>query len=179
MLFEINVSPVQDQSGSPATNFFGRGVRSSLPNSVDREVERRLLVKKRQEVQNKLALKKGRTSSDQFSVGDRVRVRNHVGGRWDKKGVIVEERPTGTSSPPSSFVILFVDGHSGLRHKSYLKHEIPDIGTPADSSTGSVSPAAAGPAALETGSDPPGADPACIPSPSGPTTRLRAKRERA
>ena len=94
--------------------------------------------------------------------------------------MIVEERPTGTASPPpSSFVILFADRHSGLRHKSYMKHEIPDIGTSADSSTGSVSTTAAGPAVLETGSDPPGADPSCIPSTSGPTTRLRAKRERA
>ena len=36
----------------------------------------------------------------------------------------MEERSTGTSSPPSSFVIKFRNGHEGLRHKSYLKHEV-------------------------------------------------------
>ena len=79
-----------------------------LPPSMDREEERCLLVKKRQEKQIQLALSKGRTSRDIFSVGDSVRVNNHIGGRWDKSGVIIEERATGTSSPPSSFIIRFV-----------------------------------------------------------------------
>ena len=74
-------------------------MRSSLPNSMDRDVERQQLTRKRQENQPKLALKKGRTSKDQFSIGDKVRIRNHLGGRWDKRGVIVEERSTGTASP--------------------------------------------------------------------------------
>ena len=38
ILFEINVTPTQDLTGSPASKFFGRGIRSSLPNSVDREI---------------------------------------------------------------------------------------------------------------------------------------------
>ena len=46
LLFELNTSAVQDGTGSPASKFFGRGVRSYLPNSLDREVERRLLVKR-------------------------------------------------------------------------------------------------------------------------------------
>ena len=176
VLFEINISPVQDMSGSPSSKFFGRGIRSSFPNSVDREVERRLLVAKRKEAQLKLSLKKGRTSLDQFAVGDAVRVRNHLGGRWDRKGVVVKERPTGTASPPSSFVIKFVDGHEGLRHKSYMKHELPDIGSQAVVSAGSMPPTA-NQAVLGTGSGTKGDDdPSCIPVPSGPTTRARAKR---
>ena len=38
--------------------------------------------------------------------------------------MITEDRATGLSSKPSSFVNTLYDGHVGLTHKSYLKHEI-------------------------------------------------------
>ena len=181
ILFEINVTPTQDSTGSPASKFFGRSIRSSLPNSVDREIERRQLTKRRQENQTQLYLKKGRSSKDQFHIGDKVGVRNHIGGRWDKKGVLVEERSTGTASPPSSFIIIFEDGHSGLRHKSYMKHEISTDSSgsdPVDSSAGlqptSTADYSADP---ETGSDATDAPALCIAP--GPTTRSRARRKRA
>ena len=129
LLFELNTTAMQDGTGSPSAKFFGRGVRSYLPNSLDREIERRLLVKKRHAKQVALATAKGRASKDVFKVGDRVRVRNILGGRWDKSGTIIGERQTGTASPPSSFTIEFSDGSTGIRHKSYLKFDV--LGTDA------------------------------------------------
>ena len=93
----------------------------------------------------------------------------------------MEERSTGTASPPSSFVVKFEDGQSGLRHKSYLKHEVPaDNSDPdsADSSTG-PQPTTDGPVDIRTGSDASNTQPLCIPPPPGPANRLRARRERA
>ena len=46
---EIISTPHQDGTDSPSSKYFGRGVRSYLPNSVNREIERRQLVKKRQD----------------------------------------------------------------------------------------------------------------------------------
>ena len=57
-------------------------------------------------------------------VGDRVHVRDPVSKLGKHRGVISEARTTNTESLPSSFVIDFDNGHSGIRHKSYLKHEI-------------------------------------------------------
>ena len=136
-------------------------------------MERRLLVKKRQEIQNKLALAKGRSSKAVFSLGDKVHVKNHLGGRWDKSGTVIEERSTGTASPPSSFVVQFNDGSSGLHHKSYLKHEVldPDVEV-ADGISGSgsmASTAAIGSFVAGTSFDANDA--------TGPMTRSRARKE--
>ena len=75
-------------------------------------------------MQEKIAAKKGNSSRDSFSVGDRVRIRSHLDGRWDKRGTIVEARSSGTSSPPASFVIKTDGGTELVRHKSYLKYDI-------------------------------------------------------
>ena len=82
----------------------------------------------------------------------------------------MRERPTGSASPPSSFVIKFDDGHEGLRHKSYLKHELPVVGSQAVVSAGPMPPTA-NTDGLGTGSCAKDND-----DPPGPTTRARAKR---
>ena len=46
--------------------------------------------------------------------------------RWATKGTIQEARPSGSSSPPASFIILTDSGKEVIRHKSYLKHEVLD-----------------------------------------------------
>ena len=63
-----------------------------LPNSVKRFVEHNDLIRKRKEKQEKLALKKGRSSSDDFKVGDPVLIQCNVSKRWSKKGQITEAR---------------------------------------------------------------------------------------
>ena len=121
VIYDLNSTPHQDSSDSPNAKFLSRGVPSYLPNSVNREVDRRALIKRRQDIQMKLAAKKGYSSKDAFAIGDRVRIKNPLDGRWNKSGTIVEERPTGTTSPPASFVVKTDDGTELLRHKSYIK----------------------------------------------------------
>ena len=78
VVFELNTSPAQDGSGSASSRFFGRRLRTLLPNSLDREVNRRDLIKRRADKQMKLYKQKGRTCKDNFVVGDRVRIRDPV-----------------------------------------------------------------------------------------------------
>ena len=59
-----------------------------------------------------------------FSVGDRVRIKSHIDGRWNTSGTVVEARPSGTSSQPASFLIKTTAGVELLCHKSYLKHDV-------------------------------------------------------
>ena len=137
VVFDLNCTEHQDGSNSPSVKFLSRGIRSYLPNSMSMEVDRRALVKKRQEAQEKIASRKGYSSRDTFSVGDRVRIKSHIDGRWSTSGVVVDTRPSGTSSQPASFLIKTSTGAELLRHKSYMKHDIkeqlqdidPDIDT--------------------------------------------------
>ena len=117
VFFSLNRTPHQDGSNFPAFKYLRRGVCTFLPNSVDREAERRQLVQRRQEAQLKLATKKGRSSVDSFVFRVAVRVRNHLSGRWDTRGLVFEERNSGTSYPPASFMIMFSDGAEVVHHK--------------------------------------------------------------
>ena len=57
--------------------FFGRAPSSRLPNSIERNVSHLDLVKERQRKQTVVAQRKGNISRDQFSVGNRVRIRQN------------------------------------------------------------------------------------------------------
>ena len=110
VVYDLNCLEHQDGSRSPNAKFLSRGVRSYLPNSMRGEVDKRALIKRTQEVQDKIASGKGNRSRDIFSVGDKVRVKSHIDGRWGIKGTVTEVRSSGTSSPPASFLILTESG---------------------------------------------------------------------
>ena len=126
VVYELNCLEHQDGSLSPNSKFLSRGVRSYSPNSLSEEVDRRALVERRQAVQERIANRKGNKSKNCFAVGDKVRVKSNLDGRWATKGTIQEARPSGSSSPPASFIILTDSGKEVIRHKSYLKHEVLD-----------------------------------------------------
>ena len=84
-------------------------------------------MEQRQSMQERIAKRKGNSSQDCFNVGDRVRVKSNTDGRWVTKGVIQEARPSGSSSPRASFIVLTDSGKELIRHKSYLKHEATDL----------------------------------------------------
>ena len=166
--YELNCLEHADGSLSPNEKFLSRGVRSYLPNSMRKEIDRRALIQRRMEVQEKIARKKGNQSRDSFEVGDKVRIRSNHDGRWGQKGVIIEARSSGSSSPPASFLILTETGAELLRHKSYIKHDATgldlDLGNEETQSADDSAPKPASP------------DPVPVPLPW--EGRLRARRER-
>ena len=58
IVFDLNAHRQKDQ-GSPHERFFRRGVRNKLPNSIEREIDHRVLIERRHEKQVKLAKMKG------------------------------------------------------------------------------------------------------------------------
>ena len=55
-----------------------------------------------------------------------MRVKSNLDGRWTTRGTVQDARPSGSSSPPASFLILTDSGKEIIRHKSYIKHEVID-----------------------------------------------------
>ena len=102
-------------------------MRSYLPNSLSKEVDRRALLEQRQNMQERISKRKGYSSRDVFQVGDRVRIKSNTDGRWETKGVIKEARSSGSSSAPASFLVLCDSGSEIIRHKSYIKHDYTDL----------------------------------------------------
>lgn len=118
----LSNSHAQEGCGSAMERFHGRAPRTYLPNSIERFVEHRLLIQSRAAKQEKLARKKGRTSSDEFQAGDHILIQDNLTKRWVKKGVIMEARMAEDNSA-QSFKIVTEDGRECLRNKRFLKHQ--------------------------------------------------------
>ena len=71
LLFNIN-SHSQGEEGSNNARFYRRSPRTRLPNSVQRQIEHRDMVRLRHSKQEKLARCKGRSSHEVFEEDDIV-----------------------------------------------------------------------------------------------------------
>ena len=60
LIFEVNARE-EPSKGSAMTRFLGRGLRHKIPNSVDRTVDGKELIRIRRETREKRVKKKGRT----------------------------------------------------------------------------------------------------------------------
>ena len=69
-----------------------------------------------------LAGKKGRTSSIQFEVGDRVVIQDNMSKRWTIKGQVSSKRVAEDGSN-RSFMIMTDGGKEMLRNAKFMKHE--------------------------------------------------------
>ena len=78
LVFNVNNHAAQDHSGTNAERFLLRGIRTNLPNSFKRNIKVDDLIKIRSDKRQKLATKQGRKSSDEFEVGQEVRVQDTV-----------------------------------------------------------------------------------------------------
>ena len=120
-MFDIN-NHVQNSCGSASERFFKRGPRTILPNSINREIEHRNLIKARHQKQERIEKEKGRTSKDSFRVGDRVVLQNPITKRWTDYGEVKLQR-TADDGSHQSFEITLDSGSSALRNKRFMKHE--------------------------------------------------------
>ena len=118
----LSNSHAQEGVGTAHERFFGRAPKSYLPNSIKRFVEHKTLIQKRKEKQEKLALKKGRSSADEFKVGDPVLIQCNVSKRWSMKGQISEAR-TAEDGSEQSFLVTTDEGRIVTRNRKFLKHQ--------------------------------------------------------
>ena len=117
-VFAIN-SREDGVTGSNNSRFFGRGIRSGLPNSLDRFIDWKEDIRKRGELKEKRFLKKERTVGKlTYEVGEHVRLQDIRTKCWDRVGVV-----TGIRVADDGKILSYdieVDGRETTRHRKYL-----------------------------------------------------------
>merc|ERR1711947_2969 len=88
LLFAINTTTSSEGTGSPADRFFGRSVRSRLPNSVDPGIKSNELIEKRIKKHDARITNKNKRNKIIYQVGQRVRLQNVATRDWDLKGIV-------------------------------------------------------------------------------------------
>ena len=128
LIFEVNAREEQGNKGSALTRFMGRGLRTKLPNSVDRSVNFKDLIKKRKDEREKRVKKGGRTEEKKliFNIGEVVRLQCPKSKAWDSRGEIKALRYSETGKIVS-YDILLPNGKVTSRHRRFLTRDIPDI----------------------------------------------------
>ena len=121
VVFLINRNVNKDGSGSPSEKFFRTRPRSSLPNSLRREIDHRELQAKRHRNIERMSLKKGCPNKSLFSVGDRVLIQDVASSKkWDSEGIIKAVR-TAEDNTTQSYIVKSDSGNALLRNKRWLK----------------------------------------------------------
>ena len=88
-IFAVNAKD-DEVTGSNNSSFYGRGVRSGLPNSLDRFVDWKQDIEKRGEIKERQYLKKERTVGKlTYEMGESVRLQNIKTKKWDIFGVVI------------------------------------------------------------------------------------------
>merc|ERR1712215_479827 len=120
LLFAINTTISKEGTGSPADRFFGRSIRSKLPNSVDPGIKSDKLIEKRIEKHDGRITKKNKTNKILYEVGQRVRLQNVATRDWDLEGT-VERLRYADDGRVVSYYIKTDRNHLTTRHRRFLK----------------------------------------------------------
>ena len=105
MVFSINTTESAEGTGSPSARFFGRALRTNLPNSVKPEIRADELIRKQIEKHNARICKKNKRNKILYDIGDRVRLQNVVTHDWELLGTI-ERRRTADNGRVVSYDVL-------------------------------------------------------------------------
>ena len=105
---------------SPADRFFGRSLRTRLPNSVNPEIKSDELIKRRITKHDARIKNKNKRNKILYKIGERVRLQNVATRDWDLKGTIERVR-TADDGQVVSYDVLTDKEYMTTRHKRYLK----------------------------------------------------------
>ena len=126
LVFCANAREQEEGQGSPISRFLGHGVRSNIPNSVNRNVDWNFLMSIRASQHEKRVNKPGKTSKDTFDVDEAVWVQDCRTKKWDKEGIVTSVR-TAHDGTIVSYNLL-INGHEAIRHRRYLRKKF-DVGS--------------------------------------------------
>ena len=103
----------------------GRGLRNKLPNSVDRSVNFKDLIRRRRDEREKRVRKGGRTEEKKlvFNIGETVRLQCPKSKRWDIRGKIQALRYSETGQIVS-YDVLLPNGKLTSRHRRFMTRDI-------------------------------------------------------
>ena len=104
------------------SRFLGHGVRTGLPNSVDRNINWAHLMEIRAEQHQKRVDKPGKTTKCTFEIGEDVWVQDVKSKKWDKEGTITNVRVAYDGKIVS--YDLKVNGADAIRHRRYLRKKL-------------------------------------------------------
>ena len=111
---------IQKDYESANSLFFKRGPRSTLPNSIKREIVHRDIIQRRNENQDKLAKVKGRSKNDIFKENDEVILQDPRTSKWSQQGVVKSKCASDESDV--YMVELAESGMLTIRDKKFIKH---------------------------------------------------------
>ena len=134
-IFSVNAKD-DGVTGSNNSRFYGRGIRSGLPNSLDRFVDWKQDIEKRGEIKERRYLKKERTVGKlTYEIGESVRLQDIKTKKWNMYGVVIGIR-TADDGRILSYDID-IDGTTTTRHRKYMS-KVPnsDVETEEENSTG-------------------------------------------
>merc|ERR1712208_46394 len=123
--FAINDTASSEGTGSANDRFFGRSIRSRMPNSVNPEIKSAELINIRVEKHDDRIKRKNKTNKILYEVGQRVRLQNVVTKDWSLKGTIDLLRTT-DDGRVVSYEIITDKGHRTTRHRRYLRPMHPE-----------------------------------------------------
>ena len=94
IVFQINSNISQDMTGSANDRFLMRSVRSSMPNSINPQLDPQMLINRRIEKHEGRIKNKNKTNKVIYPVGARVRLQDAKTKLFDTNGTILEPRWT-------------------------------------------------------------------------------------
>ena len=122
MMLYLNSQPSSTPGlESPFARFYGRLPKLHYPGLQDGTLcDRRKMAIKRGDQQVKIAQRLKRASTDEFKVGDQVRLRDHQSGLWSILGTI-KEKISGEDGVVRTYMIQLDDGGQVIRNASYIR----------------------------------------------------------
>ena len=127
LIFEINSREEQGDKGSALARFLGRGLRNKLPNSVDRTVNFKDLIRRRRDEREKRVKKEGRTEEKKlvFNINETVRLQDPKSKLWNIRAKIHALRYSETGQIVS-YDVLLPNGKLTSRHRRFMTRDIPE-----------------------------------------------------
>ena len=130
MVFALNSK--ESETGSNLSRFIGRGLRTHIPNSLDRSVNFRELIKERRLARERRVRKKERTEEKKliFEPGEKVWIQCPKTKPWNIRGEIVFPRTAADGTILSYEVDISIPGkgsYRSTRHRRFMrKYNVPD-----------------------------------------------------
>ena len=127
LVYCINAREQAAGAGSPLARFLGHGVRSGLPNSLDRSYNWEKSLEIRAELHRKRVARPGRVSKEIYEVGETVLVQDVKTKLWKKTGTVTAVRTAHDGTIVS--YDLTIEGYDTTRHRRFLR-KVPTIELP-------------------------------------------------
>ena len=115
----INCREQGSGMGSPIARCLGRNVRGAIPNSLDRNINWKMMIENRALQHQKRVEKKGRKPKEMYEIGEECLVQDINTHQWTKRGTVIS---VGTAQDGTVVsYLLNINGFETARHRRYMR----------------------------------------------------------